>query len=84
MPFVKVLRHGQVTLPKECRDVLGIVEGQFLEVTVGQTALVLKPKVVLDRDGVEAAIAEGLKDRKESAGRTPKNAGKLHAKKKSS
>ncbi len=30
MPVVKVLRHGQITLPKEFREALGIDEGQRL------------------------------------------------------
>jgi AbrB family looped-hinge helix DNA binding protein len=32
MPFVKVLRGGQITMPKELRKVLEIKEGDILEV----------------------------------------------------
>ena len=37
MPFVKVLRHGQVTLPKEFREVLHINEGQILEAELNKS-----------------------------------------------
>ena len=31
MPIVKVLEHGQVTLPKQFRDVLGLQKGDLAE-----------------------------------------------------
>jgi len=32
MPYVRVLRGGQITMPKEVRDGLQIKDGDFLEV----------------------------------------------------
>ena len=30
MPVVKILRHGQITLPKEIRKIMGVEEGVIL------------------------------------------------------
>jgi AbrB family looped-hinge helix DNA binding protein len=49
MPFVKVLRGGQITMPKELREVLEIKEGDILEVQLEKNKVVLKPKVLVDR-----------------------------------
>ena len=49
MPFVKVLRHGQVTLPKEFREVLHINEGQILEAELNKSGVLFKaPKALVD------------------------------------
>jgi AbrB family looped-hinge helix DNA binding protein len=50
MPFVKVLRGGQITMPKELREVLEIKEGDILEVQMEKNKVVLKPKVLVDRN----------------------------------
>ncbi len=50
MPFVRVLRGGQITMPKELREVLEIKEGDILEVEMEKNKVVLKPKVLVDKD----------------------------------
>ena len=50
MPFVKVLRGGQITMPKELRKVLEIKEGDILEVQMEKNKVVLKPKILMDKD----------------------------------
>jgi len=50
MPFVKVLRGGQITMPKELREVLEIKEGDILEVQMEKNKVVLKPKILMDKD----------------------------------
>ena len=50
MTFVKVLRGGQITMPKELRKVLEIKEGDILEVQMEKNKVVLKPKVLVDKD----------------------------------
>ena len=50
MPLVKVIRNGQITLPKQLRESLGIREGDLLEVKSGKSGLIITPKVVIDRD----------------------------------
>jgi AbrB family looped-hinge helix DNA binding protein len=50
MPFVRVLRGGQITMPKELRKVLEIKEGDILEVEMEKNKVVLKPKVLVDKN----------------------------------
>jgi AbrB family looped-hinge helix DNA binding protein len=50
MTFVKVLRGGQITMPKELRKVLEIKEGDILEVQMEKNKVVLKPKILVDKD----------------------------------
>ncbi|MBM4341000.1 MAG: AbrB/MazE/SpoVT family DNA-binding domain-containing protein [Deltaproteobacteria bacterium] len=49
MSFVKVLRGGQITMPKEMREVLEIKEGDILEVQMEKDKVVLKPKILVDK-----------------------------------
>lgn len=50
MPLVKVIRNGQITIPKELRMRLGIEEGDLLEVELSGKGLVIKPKAVVDKE----------------------------------
>jgi antitoxin MazE len=50
MPLVRVIRNGQITLPKQLRESLGIREGDLLEVISGKSGLIITPKVVIDRE----------------------------------
>ncbi len=52
MPVVKILRHGQITLPKEVRKVLGVEEGDLLEVGFENARVFLQPKVLVDKESV--------------------------------
>jgi AbrB family looped-hinge helix DNA binding protein len=58
MPFVKVLRGGQITMPKELREVLEIKEGDILEVQMEKNKMVLKPKVLVDKDQAWARLQQ--------------------------
>jgi AbrB family looped-hinge helix DNA binding protein len=58
MPFVKVLRGGQITMPKELREVLEIKEGDILEVEMEKNKVVLKPKVLVDKDQARARLQQ--------------------------
>lgn len=49
MPLVKILRHGQITLPKEIRKILGVEEGDLLEVGLDNARVFLQPKVLVDK-----------------------------------
>ena len=49
MPVIKLLRHGQITLPKELREVLGVKEGDILEAEMKENQVVLKPKTLIDK-----------------------------------
>jgi AbrB family looped-hinge helix DNA binding protein len=50
MPLVKVIRHGQITLPKEVRVALGIEEGDLLEVNLAKDGMTIKPKIAVDQE----------------------------------
>lgn len=52
MAVVKILRHGQITLPKEIRKILGVEEGDLLELGLEDTKVFLKPKVLVDKESV--------------------------------
>ena len=49
VPLIKVIRNGQITLPKEFRDALGVKEGDILEAEMKENQMVLKPKILIDK-----------------------------------
>jgi len=50
MPLVRVIRNGQITLPKKLRSALRIEEGDLLEVEISNRGFYLKPKGIVDKD----------------------------------
>lgn len=50
MPLVKVNRHGQITIPKELRTILGIQEGDFVEIDFQGGNMILKPGSAVDKE----------------------------------
>ena len=71
MQLVKVKEKFQVTIPTALRKAARLSVGDLLEAEAKGDTIVLKPKTLVDRQSVEAAIEEGRKDFK--AGRmTPK------------
>jgi len=58
MPVVKILRHGQITLPKEIRKILGVEEGDLLEVGLEDSRVFLQPKVLVDKQTVLSEAGE--------------------------
>ena len=50
MSLVKVKEKYQVTIPAEIRKVLNLEVGDYLEVEAQGTAIILKPKAVIDRE----------------------------------
>ena len=52
MPVVKILRHGQITLPREIRKILGVEEGDLLEVGLENARIFLQPKVLVNKETV--------------------------------
>jgi len=50
MPYVRVLRGGQITMPKKLRRSLEIKEGDILEIEMENNKVALKPKVLADKD----------------------------------
>jgi AbrB family looped-hinge helix DNA binding protein len=63
MSLVRVKQKGQVTIPADIREQLGLDEGDFVEVARKGESIVLTPKEVVDRHpAADDAIAEGLAD----------------------
>jgi AbrB family looped-hinge helix DNA binding protein len=61
MLLVKVVRNGQVTIPKAIREKLGIKEGDILEVEPSETGIFFKPKEVLDKGAALTAFSKAFK-----------------------
>lgn len=77
MPLVKVVRNGQVTIPKEIREKLGIKEGDFLEVEPSETGVSFSLKVMVDKgdalkafsrafEKLQSSVNDNLKDMAEA------------------
>jgi AbrB family looped-hinge helix DNA binding protein len=47
--LTRITSNFQITMPKAARDALRLKRGDFLEATVEQGAVVLRPKVLRDR-----------------------------------
>ncbi|HLD48525.1 MAG TPA: AbrB/MazE/SpoVT family DNA-binding domain-containing protein [Desulfobaccales bacterium] len=58
MPVVKILRHGQITLPKEIRKILGVEEGDLLELGLENARVFLQPKILVDKESVLSEAGE--------------------------
>ena len=64
MPLTKVKEKYQVTIPTEVRKAAGLAVGDLLEATAHGTQIVLTPKVVVDKESLEAVLAETLADKR--------------------
>jgi AbrB family looped-hinge helix DNA binding protein len=48
-PLVKMQRKDQLTLPSQIRSQLGLTEGDFVDVKIQSSHIVVTPQVVIDR-----------------------------------
>ncbi len=62
MPLVKVKEKFQVTIPIQIRKLIHLEVGDILEMVTRDNTIVFKPKTIVDRESVDAAVKEGLKD----------------------
>src|ERR671930_340054 len=60
LPLVKVKEKFQITLPAELREVLHLAVGDLLEATIQDNVIVLKPKIVVDREHAWAKIERAM------------------------
>jgi AbrB family looped-hinge helix DNA binding protein len=58
MPVVKILRHGQITLPKEIRRILGVEEGDLIELGLENARVFLQPKILVDKQTILSEAGE--------------------------
>jgi AbrB family looped-hinge helix DNA binding protein len=63
MPLAKVKDKGQVTIPADVRERIGLDVGDYVEVKEEGNRIVLIPQAVVERHPeIDKAIAEGLAD----------------------
>ena len=67
MPLVKVKEKFQVTIPTELREALHLAVGDLLEATIQDNVIVLKPKIVVDREQAWAKIERAMASVKDLA-----------------
>lgn len=53
MSLMKVMGHGQVTIPKKIRDQLDLKEGDYIEAEVDGDRVVMTPKKTVKRESLE-------------------------------
>lgn len=53
MPYARILRKGQLTLPKKVRDTLNVNEGDIVDFEINGTAVTIRPKVLVEKEGGE-------------------------------
>jgi AbrB family looped-hinge helix DNA binding protein len=67
LPLVKVKEKFQITLPVELREALHLAVGDLLEATIQDNVLVLKPKILVDREQAWAKIEHAMASVKDLA-----------------
>lgn len=50
MPFARVLRKGQMTLPKRVRDVLKVSEGDVIDFEISGSTVIMRPKILVEKE----------------------------------
>ena len=73
MAIVTVKKKYQVVIPQSVRDQVGVNVGDLLEARAERGRIVLKPKLVVDRDeytaaqrrSIDAQLAKSLREHKE-------------------
>jgi len=48
MPIVKVMQHGQITIPKKIRELLGLKEGDLADAELKGERIVITPKRLVE------------------------------------
>lgn len=56
MPWAKVLRSGQVTLPKEVRQLLNLKEGDILDFEIQEGGVILRAKELVAKQPAPAGL----------------------------
>ncbi len=69
MLTAKIRNRRQLTIPKGILEDLGLIEGDYVEITRNKGRIVIKPKKVVDPDDVltpeeEEIVAKGLEQLK--------------------
>jgi AbrB family looped-hinge helix DNA binding protein len=57
MSIVKIMQHGQITIPKKIREALGIKEGDMAEAELENDRIVITPKRLVKDKALEELFA---------------------------
>jgi len=57
MPIVKILEHGQVTIPKKFREALGLGKGDLVETELEGERVVITPKKLVKDEAYQELMA---------------------------
>lgn len=66
MPHARVLRKGQLTLPKKVRDTLNVKEGDIIDFEIDGSVVTIKPQVLVEKK--EGALLASLRRMQEKVG----------------
>lgn len=66
MPITKLGQHGQVVIPKDIREDLGLEEGDLMDVRQNRGAVIISPRKRLDSEDTftpeeERVISKGIR-----------------------
>jgi len=53
MPYARILRKGQLTLPKKVRDILSVSEGDIIDFEINGASVTIRPKVLVEKKSGE-------------------------------
>lgn len=57
MPIVRILEHGQVTIPKKFREALDLEKGDLAEAELEGKRIVITPKKLVKEEALKKLIA---------------------------
>jgi AbrB family looped-hinge helix DNA binding protein len=57
MPIMRILEHGQVTIPKKFREALGLEKGDLAEAELDGKRIVITPKKLVKEEALKKLIA---------------------------
>lgn len=57
MSVVKIMQHGQVTIPKEIRNALGLKKGDLAEAELRGDEIVITPKKLVKEKALQKLLA---------------------------
>lgn len=64
MTLVKLRERAQLTLPREIREALAVADGDYLEASVVDGGVLLRPVAVVDREAARAELRALLDERR--------------------
>lgn len=57
MPIVKIMQHGQITIPKKFRELLSLEKGDLVEAELEGAKIVITPKRLVDDKALKELLS---------------------------